>query len=152
MTIKQDWLKWIAIAILFTLLGGYYDRLSAETRTFILPLLIFAAAAFVLGRLKQLQYEVRSSRLTALEVVAQSISLADTDGNERMSISASSDTALLTFYDHNHNSRLSLQLTGDEPVLQLVGDQGSAILAIKYGESPSFIIRNETEEIIWSAP
>jgi hypothetical protein len=152
MTVRRDWPKWVALAILFTLLGGYYDRLSAETRTFILPLLIFAAAAFVLGRLKQLQYEVRSSRVTALEVVAQKVSLADTEGNERISISASLDTAVLTFYDHNHESRLSLQLTEGEPVLKLVGEKGSATLAIAYGESPRFTMQNEAEEIIWSAP
>jgi hypothetical protein len=152
MTIKRNWPKWIAIAIFFTLMGGYYDRLSAETRTFILPLVIFAAAAFVLGRLKQLEYEVRSSRLTALEVVAQNISLADTEGNERMSISASADTGLLTFYDDNRDSRLSLQLTKGEPVLKLVGERGSAILTIERGESPRFIMRDEAEEIIWSAP
>ena len=152
MNVKRNWPKWVAIAIFFILLGGYYDRLSVETRTFILPLLIIGGAAFVVGRLKQLQYEVRSSRVTALEVVAQNVSLADTEGNERISISASSDSAVLTFYDHNHESRLSLQLTEGEPVLKLVGEKGSAILAIAYGESPRFTIQNEAEEIIWSAP
>lgn len=152
MTIKRDWPKLIALAVFFTLLGAYYDRLSVETRTFILPLLLFAAAAFVLGRMKQLQYEVRSSRMTALEIVAQNISLADTDGNERLSISASSDTTVLRFYDDNHSSRLALELTNSEPVLRLIGDKGSAMLAVNYGGLPSLTLRDEKEEIIWSVP
>lgn len=152
MTIKRDWPKLIALAVFFTLLGAYYDRLSVETRTFILPLLIFVAAAFVLGRMKQLQHEVRSSRVTALEIVAQNISLADLDGNERLSISASSDTTVLTFYDDNHSSRLALELTNSEPVLRLIGDKGSAMLAVNYGGLPSLTLRDEKEEIIWSVP
>ncbi len=152
MTIKRDWPKLIALAVFFTLLGAYYDRLSVETRTFILPLLIFVAAAFVLGRVKQLQHEVRSARVTALEIVAQNISLADTDGNERLSISASSDTTVLTFYDDNHSSRLALELTNSEPVLRLIGDKGSAMLAVNYGGLPSLTLRDEKEEIIWSVP
>jgi hypothetical protein len=79
MIAKKDWPKLIALAIFFTLLGGYYERLPVETRTFIIPLLIFVAAAFVLGRLKQLQYEIRSSRVTTLEIVAQQLSLADVE-------------------------------------------------------------------------
>lgn len=152
MTIKRDWPKLIALAVFFTLLGAYYDRLSVETRTFILPLLIFVAAAFVLGRVKQLQHEVRSARVTALEIVAQNISLADTDGNERLSISASSDTTVLTFYDDNHSSRLALELTNSEPVLRLIGDKGSAMLAVNYGGLPSLTLRDEKEQIIWSVP
>ena len=62
MDIKRDWPKLIAVAIFFTLVGAYYDRSSVETRTFILPLLIFLAAAFVLGRLRQMQNEVRSKQ------------------------------------------------------------------------------------------
>ena len=61
--------KITSISDFFMLLGGYYDRLTVETRTFILPLLIFIAAALILGRLLQLQHEVRSSRVTTLEVV-----------------------------------------------------------------------------------
>ena len=69
MTMRKDWPKLPTFLILFMLLGGYYDHLTVETRTFILPLLIFIAAALIFGRLLQLQHEVRSSRVTTLEVV-----------------------------------------------------------------------------------
>lgn len=152
MTIRKDWPKLVAFIILFVLLGGYYDRMSVEMRTFTLPLLIFAAAAFVLGRLKQLQYEIRSSRVTAWEIVAQKLSLADTDGNERLSISASADSTVMKFYDDTQVSRLTLELTKTEPVLKLTGEKGSAVLAIDYHGTPSFVLRGHGDEVIWSAP
>ena len=152
MTIKKDWPKLVALAVFFTLLGASYERLSLETRTFILPLLIFGAAAFVLGRLKQIQYEVRSSRVTALEIVAKQLSLADDDGNERFAISASSDGALMTFYDKDHISCATLELIDREPVLKLIGDKGSAVLAINENGMPSFMLRDEAGQTMWSAP
>jgi hypothetical protein len=152
MTIRKDWPKLIAFVIFFVLIGGYYDRMNVEMRTFTLPLLIFAAAAFVIGRLKQLQYEIRSSRVTAWEIVAQKLSLADTDGNERVSISTSADSTLMTFYDDNQVSRVTLELINTEPVLKLMGEQGSAVLAIDYQGMPSFTLRGHGDEVIWSAP
>ena len=152
MTIRKDWPKLIAFVIFFILIGGYYDRMSVEMRTFTLPLLIFAAAAFVIGRLKQLRYEIRSSRITALEIVAQKLSLADTDGNERVSISASADSTVMTFYDDNQVSRITLELINTEPVLKLMGEKGSAVLAIDYQGMPSFTLRGHGDEVIWSAP
>ena len=152
MTIRKDWPKLIAFVIFFILIGGYYDRMDVEMRTFTLPLLIFAAAAFVIGRLKQLRYEIRSSRVTALEVVAQELSLADTDGNERVSISASADSTIMTFYDDNKVSRVILELINTEPVLKLMGDNGSAVVAIDYRGMPSFTLRDHADEVIWSAP
>jgi hypothetical protein len=152
MTIRKDWPKLIAFIIFFVLLGGYYDRMSVEMRTFTLPLLIFVAAAFVVGRLKQLQYEIRSSRVTTLEIVAQKLSLADTDGNERVSISASADTTVMTFYDDTQVSRVTLELTNNEPVLKLMGEKGSAVLAIDHHGIPSFALRGHEDEVIWSAP
>ena len=152
MTIRKDWPKLIAFVIFFVLIGGYYDRMNVEMRTFTLPLLIFAAAAFVIGRLKQLQYEIRSSRVTAWEIVAQKLSLADTDGNERVSISTSADSTLMTFYDDNQVSRVTLELINTEPVLKLMGEHGSAVLAIDYQGMPSFTLRGHGDEVIWSAP
>ena len=152
MTIRKDWPKLIAFVIFFILIGGYYDRMSVEMRTFTLPLLIFAAAAFVLGRLKQLRYEIRSSRVTAMEIVAQKLSLADTDGNERVSISASTDSTVMTFYDDNQVSRITLELINTEPVLKLMGEKGNAVLAIDYQGMPSFTLRGHGDEVIWSAP
>ena len=152
MEIKKHWPKLLALAIFFILLGGYYDRLSVETRTFILPLLIFIAAGIVLGRMKQLQYEVRSSSLTALEIVAQNLSLADTDGNERMSISASSEGATLVMYDKDRVSRASLELTDGEPILKLVGDGGSAELSFDEEGRPRLMFRDDGNDVSWSAP
>ncbi len=152
MTIRKDWPKLIAFVIFFILIGGYYDRMSVEMRTFTLPLLLFAAAVFVMGRLKQLQYEMRTSRVTALEIVAQKLSLADTDGNERVSISASADSTVMTFYDDNQVSRVTLELINTEPVLKLMGEKGSAVLAIDYHGMPSFTFRDHADEVTWSAP
>jgi hypothetical protein len=152
MIVKKDWPKLIAIAIFFTLLGGYYDRLAVETRTFIIPVLIFVAAAFVLGRLKQLQYEMRSSRVTTLEIVTQQLSLADVEGNERVSISAASDSSGMIFYDGNHEARATLELLDSTPVLKLMGEKGSAVLTFNDDGSPNFTLRGEMDEVIWSAP
>ena len=144
--------KITSISDFFMLLGGYYDRLTVETRTFILPLLIFIAAALICGRLLQLQHEVRSSRVTALEIVTQQLSLADTAGNERLSMVASSDRTVMTFYDNNPVSRLVLELIGSEPVLKLVGEKGSAKVAINYDGAANFSILNNQDEVIWTAP
>ena len=152
MIIKKDWPKLIALAVFFALLGTYYERLSLQTRTFILPLLIFAAAAFVIGRLRQLQYEVRSSRVTALEIVAKQLSFADDDGKERIAISASSHSASMTFYDEDHVSCATLKLIGRVPTLKLTGERGSAVLEINETGAPSFTLRDEADEIMWSAP
>jgi hypothetical protein len=152
MTIRKDWPKLIAFVIFFVLIGGYYDRMDVEMRTFTLPLLIFVAAALIYGRLKQLQYEIRSSRVAALEVVTRKLSLADTEGNERVSIDASSENTVMTFFDDNQVSRVTLELTNKEPVLKLIGDNGSAVLAIDYRGIPSFTLRDHADEVTWSAP
>jgi hypothetical protein len=102
--------------------------------------------------LLQLQHEVRSSRVTALEVVTQQLSLADTEGNERLSMVASSDRTVMTFYDNNQVSRLVLELIGSEPVLKLVGEKGSAKVAINYDGAANFSILNDQDEVIWTAP
>jgi len=152
MTMRKDWPKLLAFVIFFMLLGGYYDRLTVETRTFILPLLIFIAAALIFGRLMQLQQEVRSSRVTALEIVAQQLSLADTEGNERLSMVASSDRTVMTFYDNNQVSRLVLELIDSEPALKIIGEKGSAKVAINYDGAANFSVLNDQDEVIWSAP
>lgn len=152
MTLRKDWPKLIAFVIFFMLIGGYYDRMDVEMRTFTLPLLIFAAAALIYGRLRQLQHEIRSSRVTAWEVVTRKLSLADTEGNERISIAASPENTVMTFFDDNQVSRVTLELTNKEPVLRLMGDNGSAVVAIDYRGMPSFTLRDHADEVIWSAP
>ncbi|NNG08434.1 MAG: hypothetical protein HKM90_11970 [Desulfobacteraceae bacterium] len=152
MTLRKDWPKLIAFVIFFMLIGGYYDRMDVEMRTFTLPLLIFAAAALIYGRLRQLQHEIRSSRVTAWEVVTRKLSLADTEGNERVSIATSPENTVMTFFDDNQVSRVTLELTNKEPVLRLMGDNGSAVVAIDYRGMPSFTLRDHADEVIWSAP
>lgn len=152
MTLRKDWPKLIAFVIFFMLIGGYYDRMDVEMRTFTLPLLIFAAAALIYGRLRQLQHEIRSSRVTAWEVVTRKLSLADTEGNERISIAASPENTVMTFFDDNQVSRVTLELINKEPVLRLMGDNGSAVVAIDYRGMPSFTLRDHADEVIWSAP
>ena len=152
MTATKHWPKLLALVIFFMLLGGYYDRLNVETRTFILPLLIFIAAGLVYGRVKQLEREVRSARVTAFEIVTQQLSLADTNGNERLSIATTSDQTEITFYDSNQRSRLVLGLTDSQPALQIIGQRGSAKLAINYDGTANFSILNDQDDVIWSAP
>lgn len=152
MTIRKDWPKLIAFVIFFVLIGGYYDRMDVEMRTFTLPLLIIVAAALIYGRLKQLQYEIRTSRVAAWEVVTRKLSLADTEGNERVSIDASSENTVMTFFDDNQVSRVTLELTNKEPVLKLMGDNGSAVVAIDFHGMPSFTLRDHADEVTWSAP
>jgi hypothetical protein len=152
MTIRKDWPKLIAFVIFFMLIGGYYDRMDVEMRTFTLPLLIFAAAALIYGRLKQLQYEIRSSRVAAWEIVTRKLSLADTEGNERVAIAASPENTVMTFFDDNQISRVTLELINKEPVLRLIGDNGCAVVAIDYRGMPSFTLRDHADEVIWSAP
>jgi hypothetical protein len=152
MIVKRDWPKLIALIIFFMLLGGYYDRLSVQTRTFILPALIFVAAAFVLGKLRQLQYEVRTSRLTAYEIVTQQLSFADIDGNERIAISAAADSTIMSFYDASHAELLTMELKDGEPQFRMTGEKGVALLTISEDGRPSFTIRGEGDDVIWSAP
>ena len=152
MIVKKDWPKLLALIIFFMLLGGYYDRLSVQTRTFILPLLIFVAAAFVLSKLRQLQYEIRSSRVAALEIVTQQLSLADIDGNERIAISASAERTVMSFYDESHMPLLTLELKDGEPQFRMTGDKGNALLTISEDGTPRFTIRGEANDVMWSAP
>ena len=152
MTTRKDWPKLLALVIFFVLLGGYYDRLTVETRTFILPLIIFVAAALIFGRMLRLQNEVRSARVTALEIVAQQLRLADPEGNERLSMVAFSDRTVMTFYDNRQVSRLVLELINSEAVLKLMGDKESARVAIGDDGAATFTILNSQDEVIWSAP
>ena len=51
---------------------------------------------------------------------------------------ASSDRTVMTFYDNNHVSRLVLEVIDNEPVLKLVGQKGSAKVAINYDGAANF--------------
>ena len=149
---RMDWPKLLALVIFFMLLGGYYDRFTVETRTMILPALIFIAAALVIGRMKQFEHELRSARVTALELVTQKLNLADAEGNNRLSMVASSDRTVMTFYDNNQVSRIVLELIDNQPALKIIGGKGSAKMAINYDGAAFFSILSDQGEIIWSAP
>ena len=149
---RMDWPKMLALVIFFMLLGGYYDRLTVETRTIILPALIFIAAALIIGRMKQLQHEVRSARVAALELVTQKLTLADSEGNERLTMVASPDRTELRLYDNNQVSRLVLELLDNQPALKIIGEKGTAKVAINNDGAAFFSIHSDQDEIIWSAP
>jgi acetyl esterase/lipase len=58
----------------------------------------------------------------------------------------------MTFYDDNQVSRVTLEVINTEPVLKLMGEKGSAVLAIDYHGMPSFTFRDQADEVTWSAP
>ena len=74
---KKDWKKPFALILLIVVLGGYYEQLGVEARTMVLPLAIFIAAGIVISRLKKLEYEMTSSRVTAQKAVVQTFSVID---------------------------------------------------------------------------
>ena len=152
MTQKKDWKTLFVLILLLMLLGGYYERLSVETRTMVLPMAIIIAAAFVIARFKQLEYEIRSSKVNAREAVFQTFSIIDSNGKERVSLSAAPDTALMTFFDEDHIPRATLELLNKEPVMKLVGNRGSAWIAFDEKGLPNITFKDDTDQIVWSAP
>jgi hypothetical protein len=147
---KKNWLIILAIVIFMALLGGYYEWMSVETRTMILPMAIIFVATFFIIQLKNFQLEMRTSSVIAYKIMANDFSLVDSNGNERVSVS--SDNAVMTFYDKNHVSRVTVEMPGEEPVLKLMGEKGSVELAFNLEGTPSLTFRGETEKILWSAP
>ena len=99
---KKDWKKPFALILLLVLLGGYYEQLDVEMKTMVLPLAIFAAAGFIIARLKKLEYEMRSSKITAQKAVVQTFNIIDANGKERVSISTTPDSAIMTFFDEEY--------------------------------------------------
>ena len=148
----KNWKALLVITLLLMLLGGYYERLSVEIRTMILPMFIFFIAAFGMIRLKQIEHEMRSFKIMAYEIEAQNLSLVDSNGKERISISGDSDQAVMTFYDENHTSRATLELLHQDPKLTLAGAKGSALIAFGEEGRPQFTLKDETDMTIWSAP
>lgn len=148
---KKDW-KWpFALILLIMLLGGYYDQLGVEMRTMVLPLAIFIAAGIVIGRLKQLEYEIRSARVNARDVIVQNFSIIDSRGDERVNISAASDVSLITIFDENHIPRVTLDLLHSEPTLKMTGNKGSISIAFDEEGLPDLALKDDTDTIIWSA-
>ena len=148
---KKDWKKPLAIILLLALLGGYYDQLDVEMKTMVLPLAIFAAAGFVIARLKKLEYEMRSSKITALKAVVQTFSIIDANGKERVSISTTPDSATMTFFDAEYVPRATMELSQGRPDLKLLGDKGSAGIVFDEKGLPNIILKDDMDKIIWSA-
>jgi len=149
---KNDWQKLLALFIFIVLLGGYYEQLSVETQTMILPMVIILAAAFPIARFRQLEHEIRSSRIMAHSIAVQTFSVVDKNGTERVSISADSDNASMIFYDENHASCATLELLHKEPTLKLIGDKGNVWIGFDKDGMPNLTLRSDADEIIWTAP
>jgi hypothetical protein len=148
---KNDWQKLLALFIFIVLLGGYYEQLSVKTQTMILPMVIILASAFSIARFRQLEYEIRSSRIMAHSIAVQTFSVVNEKGEEHVTISADSDNAAITLYDENRSPCATLSLTYKDPALKITGDKGSAWIELDKAGMPNLTLRNDADEIIWSA-
>jgi len=148
---KKDWKKTFAIILSIVLLGGYYEQLGVEMKTMVLPLAIFIASGFVIARLKKLEYEMRSSKVTAQKAVVQTFSVIDANGKERVSISATPNSARMTFFDEEYVPRATLELLEGQPDLKLLGNKGSAGIVFDEKGLPNLILKDDMDKIIWSA-
>jgi hypothetical protein len=146
----MDWLKVSAIIIFMMLMGGYYDRFSLETRTMILPLVIFIAATYFFVHLRKIQMEMRASNVIAYKLVANELSLVDNNGNERISVT--SNNGAITFYDDNQVPLATINFPGDQSMLKLTAEGGSAELSFDQERAAIITLRDKTEDVIWSAP
>ncbi len=149
---KRDWRRPAAVILFVMLLGGYYERLNVEAQAMVLPMVIFIAAAVVMVRFKQLEYEVRSAHVFTHKITVQTLSVLDSNGKERIAIAADPENPALTFYDENHTPRATLDLAHTEPTLKLEGDKGSILIAFDKEGLPNVTLQGDTDEIIWSAP
>jgi len=148
---KKNWRLLIALTLFIMLLGGYFEQFSLETRTMVLPLGIILVAAFVITRFKQIEHEMRSSKIMAHTIMVQNFSVVDSNGRERVSISSASDNAVMTFFDENRTACATLELLDREPSLRLVGEKGSALIALGKDGRPNFTLKDETDNTVWSA-
>lgn len=146
----MNWLKVFAIIIFMMLMGGYYDQFSVETRTMVLPLVIFIAVTYFFVHLRKIQFEMRVSNVIAYKLVANEMSLVDNNGNERISIT--SNNGVITFFDENHVPRVTMDLYGDPSILRLKAEGGSAELSFNQEEMARITLRDKTDGVIWSAP
>ena len=149
---KKDWKRTAAIILFVMLLGGYYEKLNVETQAMVLPMVIFIAVAVVVARFKQLEYEMRSAQITTHKITVQTLSVLDSNGNERIAVAADPDNPALTFYDANHTPRATLDLDHTEPTLKLEGGKGSILIAFDKEGLPNVTLQGDTDEVIWSAP
>ena len=148
---KKDWKIPFVLILLIILLGGYYEKLGVESRTMVLPMAIFIAAGIVISRIKQLQYEIRSARMNAKEIIVQNFSVISSTGKKRVSISTTADTALMNVFDENGTPRVTLDLGHQEPMLKLAGKKGSIGITFDEKGLPNLTIKDDMDKDIWSA-
>jgi hypothetical protein len=120
-------------------------------KTMLLPLVIIIGVGIVVARLKQLEYEIRSAKVNAKEVMVQSFGLIDNKGRKRVSISADAASALLTVFDDDQNPCVLLDVLDDNPALKLVGPKGSAVIDFDEQGRPNLVLKDARDEKIWSA-
>ena len=148
---KKDWKKPFILVLLLVLAGGYYEQLSVETKTMMLPLVIIIGVGVVVARIKQMEYEIRSAKVNAKEVIVQSFSLIDNTGRKRVSISSDTANALLTVFDADQNPCVLLNVMKNNPVLKLAGPKGSALIDFDEQGRPNLVLKDDRDEKIWSA-
>lgn len=151
MTRKKDWKKPFILVLLLVLAGGYYEKLGVETRTMALPLAIIIGAGIVVARIRQLEYELRSAKVNAKEVIVQSFSLIDDQGRQRVSISTDAAKALMTVFNEDQSPCVLLDVLKNAPALKLVGPKGSTLIDFDEHGQPNLIIIDDKDEKIWSA-
>jgi len=148
---KKDWKMTFALILLIVLLGGYYEKLGVEARTMVLPLAIFIAAGIIISRLKKLEYETIAAKVNAKEVIVQNFSVIDSHGKQRVAISTTADTALMRFFDENDTPCATFDVLDTGPMLQLVGNKGSVLIAFDEEGCPNLTLKDDMDNIIWSA-
>ena len=148
---KKDWKKPFILVLLLVLAGGYYEQLSVETKTMMLPLVIIIGVGVVVARIKQMEYEIRSAKVNAKEVIVQSFSLIDNTGRKRVSISSDTANALLTVFNADQNPCVLLDVLNENPALKLIGPKGSALIDFDEQGRPNLVLIDDRDEKIWSA-
>jgi hypothetical protein len=151
MRIKKDWKMTFALILLIVLLGGYYEKLGVEARTMVLPLAIFIAAGIIIARLKKLEYETSTAKMNAREVIVQNFSVIDSRGKQRVAISTTDDTELMRFIDEYDIPCATFDVLDTGPILKLVGNKGNVSIAFDEEGRPNLTLKDDMDEIIWSA-
>ena len=148
---KKDWKAPFALILLMILLGGYYEKLDVEARTTVLPLVIFIAAGIIIARLKKLEHETSTAKVNAKEVIVQNFSVIDSHGKQRVAISTTADTALMSFFDEKDIPCATFDVLNTGPVLKLVGKKGSVSIAFDEEGRPNLTLKDDMDKNIWSA-
>jgi len=148
---KKDWKISFVVILLIVLLGGYYEKLGVEARTMVLPLVIFIAAGIIIARLKKLEYETSTAKVNAKEAIVQNFSVIDGHGKQRVAISTTADTVLMRLFDEKDMPCATLDVLNTGPILKLVGGKGSVSIAFDEEGRPNLTLKDDMDQIIWSA-